>query len=503
MKLRFTHNDIKAMVTEAFSRLGGRTLLNEISSELAYTRFYQGKLSQKAYDKLMVGAEQMTPLHKLAADHMVALYAQKNYRGVSRIAEIVSVFWNNATEESKQYVVRVCKSDANELKSDSYAFRNILSKLTGMKSHSEGSYVDRGFEILYEDENVRVTCTKSYSSSCHHYGKSHWCTASDQFGEYDGFEMFKRYTIENRSVLVQFFIKQNPSKTCQAQITLRNTFSVICDWEDQMIRTKDLNNILEEYGIELTQLQEEYIRPELPRLFQETTEIVNDENIYYERKKKERLRMFVSNIEKALKSKECVEFAKQILNSASWRGRTEDDTYRGYREEIGDKVYVSISYDGKTAGEKAFLEDYFDDEWWSRDNYGVVTTNVVFLFDKSGNLLNKFPGSISVINDSFLVITDMYDEYLNFSIVNYIVDAKTGNVILSNVKPVGTDDCDDYISEFRDEMNDRAFNKLFKGKYEDGQWYVFVDNAQNAFAISPLGGGLIRVPYVEGWADWD
>ena len=79
MKLHLTHNDIKTIVYETVNRLRGRGMLMEISTADAFTRFYQGKIPPKYYDALMAGADQMTPLHKMAADYLVQAYVEKKY----------------------------------------------------------------------------------------------------------------------------------------------------------------------------------------------------------------------------------------------------------------------------------------------------------------------------------------------------------------------------------------------------------------------------------------
>ena len=237
MKINITHNDIMNMVAEVFTRLDNRSMLSEITAQDAYTRFYQGKIPEKVYQKVMMGADQMTPFHKLALDHLAQIYSQEKPARVPKIVGLVSKFWSNANNESRQYAVKVAKDEGDRLKADIEYFQNVVIELSKMKSHSEGSYIERGYEILFEDDNLRVTCTKSYSSSCRHYGKSHWCTASDQFGEYDGHTMFRRYTISSKAVLIQFVPKNSPEKTCQAQFEVKKKMSIgqICDWEDYQI----------------------------------------------------------------------------------------------------------------------------------------------------------------------------------------------------------------------------------------------------------------------------
>ena len=500
MKFRITHNDIIKMVTEAMNRLDGRSMLMEIAAQDAYARFYQGKIPEKAYTRLMNGSDQMTPLHKLAADHVVPLYANKQTANANRLVRLVSDFWANANNETRQYVIKVCKDEAELLKSNPDYFKNAIVELSKMKSHSEGSYIERGFEVLYEDEQLRLTCTKSYSSSCRHYGKSHWCTASDQFGEYDGFRMFKRYSVSEKSVLIQFFIKQYPEETCQAQIGVRGKFGQICNWDDYAIYKSDLDKLLKNYGIELDDVFQKYIAPNLERLYKETVEIFADEEVYYRRKKAERIKKMIKNIVAATSSPACEEFARQRFASGErWSTSSDDGLFRGSVVKFGDMSYVYVTYQGKNETEENFLEAYYDDEEYYMGEYGVITTAIVFAFDSSGNIVNKYQGDLSIYNPVFLCITDRYSDELYDCVVNYVVKTSTGEVMLKNVEPVNLDSCDEYYWDLeRDEPEE--FDRLFNGDFQDGVWYVFANTkAKKAYGLNQETGQLLEIPYQSNW----
>lgn len=500
MKLRITHNDIMAMVNEAINRLDYRSVLMEITSQDAYARFYQGKIPEKAYNKLMLGAEQMTPLHKLAADHVVPLYASKQTRPATKLINTVSKFWSTASNESRQYAIKVCKDDGELLKKNINIFQNTLEELAGMKSHSEGSYIERGLEVLYEDEKLRVTCTKSYSSSCRHYGKSHWCTASDIFGEYDGSQMFKRYTVIDKSILVQFVNKEYPESdtTFQAQIRANGRFGNICDWSDYAITERQATKILEKMGESLTDICQKYIIPNLKRLYTETAEIYKDEEVYYRRKKAEKTKKFIKNVATALNSNDCTEFAKYLLSKDSrWAELSEDASWRGYTVSVSNDIkFVSVEYEGKSQAERDFFEAYFDDEEYYSEEYGVITNNVIIVFDRSGDIIGRYPGYISIHNNHFVLVTDRYDDELYNCTVKYIINSKTGQVMFTNVVPMNCDDCDSYLYDLGDEQ----LNKIFNGKYRDGEWFVFGDTRRkHAFAMSQETGETIQIPYLEAW----
>ena len=494
MKLNLTHNDLRAIVTETITRLGYRGLLNEISAEDAYARFYQETIPAEAYTILMNGAKQMTPLHKLAADHAVQLYGRGFKNKAMKLIKMVSDFWANANNESRQYAVKLCKDEADTVKKSPDIFINLMNQLIGMKSHSENSYVERGFEVLFEDDKLRITCTKSYSSSCRHYGESHWCTASDQFGDYDGFDMFKRYTIESNSALFQFYIKENPERSCQAEINQRGTLRQMCNWNDYTISRRDLDSVLKTYdGVAFSVVFDEYIAPNLTRLCAETAEIVKDENVYYTKKKEERLRTIKKSVETAMKSNECASVAKLVFDGKGNDAR-KTGVWNGWKTETDGMIFISVNYLGKTQAEKDFFDYYFNDTIDSYDEYGPIITNMVFAFDRSGNIDNKYNGYISVSAKKFVIITDVYDDELSYGKVLFVVDANTATPILKNVEAINTYDCEDYMSSVCDELPVRTYNRLFRGKDMDAFWYVFIDEKEKAYALCRSDGSLVKVP---------
>lgn len=514
MRLKITHKDIMAMVSETINRLGYRTVLNEISTADAFERFYKDKIPTNVYEALMNGAEQMTPLHKLAADHIAKEYANNSRpTAANNLAKVVGNFWNSASNEARQYAVKICKDEADELKKDKTLLYNTIMNLSKMKSHSENSYVERGFEILYEDEKLKVTCTKSYSSSCRHYGASHWCTASDQLGEYDGFEMFQRYTIEDDDILCQFIPKSVPELTCQAQFdTVRNKFGQICNWEDEGITTDQFEKLIKRNcDLDLNAIVSQYITPQAKRLFSETVDIVNDEKFYYEKKKAARLKQLKLTISNALKSQSCTEFAIHTLKDFKSNGgkssntygarnswRNEDEKWRSFLEIHGGRIYVTVSYKGETEGVRQFQEEYYEDIWWSKEHYGNITWDMTFAFGDDGNVIGKFPGIISVENEFFLFITDIYDDEMNYANLNYVLKAPTAEVMFTNMHSVCDGDCDDYIDELRGNISDAQFKKLF-GNYSYDDWWIIYDDKEHAYALSTETGNVVKIPFLEDW----
>ena len=67
-----------------------RMALNEIKAELAYTRFYEGKIDRETYAKIMAGSKNMTPFHKRVLD-IICSYEGELPPDIQQLPEMNSV----------------------------------------------------------------------------------------------------------------------------------------------------------------------------------------------------------------------------------------------------------------------------------------------------------------------------------------------------------------------------------------------------------------------------
>ena len=463
--------------------MGKRGMLSEITSKDAYARFYQGKIPQDFYEQVMLNAPQMTPLHKLTLDHLAAAIASGAYKECLQLALQISDFWSKADNESRQYVVRICKDDEGDLKNYD-VFKRVMTEIMSMKTHSEGSYNLRGLEVFYNDDNVCVTCTKSYAASVKNFGRSHWCTASDQFGEYDGFEMFKNYTRDG--ILVQFYCKQDEDHSFQVQYVQMGRKIVpgaICDWEDDTMDVESVEKMLAAYNVSYKNIMKT-VRANFKRLRAETLELRKDEEIYWSRKRDERVKNILKGIKKATSSNECIEFAKRVFKAKKYM-RSADGVYGGSVMNDSDAVktpltYVYVFYEGKNQAEKDFLRWYFEDEGYEDAYYDVLNT-AVFVFDKAGNIVNKYDGCAPIFMGTLMYITTMEDEGLYEGRTLYIVNIKTGKPIFSNpYGALGADDSQNYLEDIEDEMIEKVGRRC---------------NIEDWFVVSPENGKAVAINY--------
>ena len=487
MKVRITHNDIVSMVSEVMNRLGNRSMLSEIRSVDAYNRFYDGKIEPDVYKTLMSGAENMTPFHKLALDYCVNQKAGLESFGydVMKFAKTIGNLWTSTDVEGRQFLVKACNEDT-ELTNSLSMFLYFLNNTSQMKSFSEKQYRNGGYEVLFENENVRVTCTKSYSSSSHYFGNSHWCTASDQFGDYDGHSMFREYTVEcwdGDGILIQFCTK---SESYQVQYVVKDNGEVkpynCCNWEDYAVNVSEVENTLNEYGVSYTDIFNNYIKPNAERLADETKEFANDENIYYGRKRAIRLRRIFAGIDGGIVSKDADEFAKLAFQeSQARRFEDEDKIYSAWITKYDNGfTTVGLRYNGRNESEKQIMQTYYDscDSDFS-DRFGRVPNNYsIYVFDKNGNIYKKWRGEVSTTVGKTMFITEGYNEELYDVELVAVVDTETFEEIVSRPYTfVALEDnrwfLENNMSAFLEAYNTERDDMIDESDVDTDEWFCY------------------------------
>lgn len=293
--MKFNEKDIRAMVFESV-----RKLISEISVADAYQRFYSEKVPEHLYKLLMIGTETMTPYHKVVLDSYVK--GDMADRDVIEAGEL----WAKASNDAKQYLVKVAKEDKEYLLTSPWALRKFITKVGQMKSHTENSFSERGLEVLYQGDGVLITCTKSYTASHKTYGDSHWCTASDLFGRYNGFEMFSRYTEEEEEILVQFINTADKERdSYQVGYSFYDlTEEEIFDWSDKSCDISMVEKMLLRYGIVYQDFVNTVLKPNARRLWKETMENLGDEWEYYGRRRRMREEKIAKKMSTEFNSKE-------------------------------------------------------------------------------------------------------------------------------------------------------------------------------------------------------
>lgn len=280
--MRLSNVDIRKMVAECFSRI----LLNEISVQDAYGRFYAKTIPQDIWNTFMSGVDKMTPFHKRVADIIAKLMSSRDVTKSEEIAKYAAAAWNKGPIV-QQYLVNAVKEDFPDCKDEmiwQFLFHIVKkSRANDKERYTEEEFLDGGLVKLYDDEELLVTCTLSYTASHKYYHDSHWCTASGTDGEWDGYKMFCNYT--GMYILLQFVDKRNRERSFQLQYGGWNEtyngpdLDQICNFDDEPMDIRGVyrafgedkvNNILHSIDIE--------------KLKKLTTDYRNAERKYYELK---------------------------------------------------------------------------------------------------------------------------------------------------------------------------------------------------------------------------
>ena len=349
-KVILSEQQVRVLVREMI--MGGRRMLNEISSADAYEKFYKDKIPQDKYEFLMQGTDMMTPLHKVVLDVLVG-------KGTwdEELVEDLHNVWNKG-KDARAYAIdhlpRMYEQD-EEGDFNIRRLKNFFASVSDMKGHTETFFADSGFYRLYEDENVYITCTTSYAASKKYYGKSHWCTASDIGGNYNGWKMFLKYTglgddddEEGPGILVQIVNKTNMEKTIQVQVRAEGDYDWgdICWYNGKHAYEKELVKYLTSIGFLSEGLVAQYDTNILAGLFDAIGGLEKVEELYNQTEKDVRQEYdYWEKKTTVLFRKRATEFIKGMKN--------------GYDEAVLSKIADEIYY-WNTNTPPAFVLDPID-----------------------------------------------------------------------------------------------------------------------------------------------
>ena len=306
----FNHEEIQEMVNECLREMWDRNLLTEITTADAYTRFYNEKMPADVFQAIMKGTDKMTPFHKMCLD-AIEYYSEGRkwddiHEEVLRMSTNIGDLWANANQDARQLTLRYLQHYSIH---ENYIMtlgkiERIISSIMQKTGYTEANYCERGFHVLFKNCNILITCTTSYSASKKHYGDSHWCTASDIFGNYNGYEMFGKYTVgENNydytGILVQFVNPNDREDSIQVAFSEGLCIEQACDFMDKEIDEYDVQEFLSEKGVSMDDL--EAIIP-FDDLLEETEKLFYEEFEYWEEKKNAGFRKLISDLNKTYKS---------------------------------------------------------------------------------------------------------------------------------------------------------------------------------------------------------
>lgn len=477
--MEMTRRDLKEMIVSAFKK----AMLNEISSADAYNKFYKDKVSPEQWNAFMAGAPTMTPLHKLAIDVMFKEYDGWN----QQLAEKVPEVWNKLDGEGRQYVIDMINGWKKRGRNPSfYSLLRFLETTEKMPYHTEMKFADNGLIKIYEDDDVLVTCTTSYSASKKYYGDSHWCTASDIAGRFNGFKMFCDYTTEGYSCLVQFISKKNRQLSIQCQFYEDGELDSCCDFLDNDKNMEDvaalfsnpetLNKLLKEipYG----------------ELIEQTIKGVGHEQDYWDERVIAFEQKATASLEKSVNDgmydddliHAIIEHGNDNEAKMGYPIKFDFGTFRIISRET-NRMLVNVDCNGANDFERNFVNRAYEESSdWTNDicSHAFVVSANGGTVDGGSNVLARFKGNFARrCVWGTLALLERYsfnDDSIRYDLANL----STGKIIAKE------------IYEYDVVQGKFYFNKSYN-EYENDVWYVIDPNSGEYLGKIEGKPGTMRV----------
>ena len=170
-------------------------VLNEVRAEDAYSKFYSS-MPREDFDRITGGEENI--------DKFIQFFLNCVRDGKSTVDEAVEAI--NAFKGADQLVKQKIKNKVSngEYEEAAEVTYDVGYLSSGGAVLSRKKFAKDGYIKLGENERWLCTCTTNYCANNHYYGNSHWCTASDRMGRYDGFNYFRNYGPDCQCALIQF-----------------------------------------------------------------------------------------------------------------------------------------------------------------------------------------------------------------------------------------------------------------------------------------------------------
>lgn len=247
--------------------------INEISSSDAYDKFYS-EIPQNIYSAVMSDTNKMTPFHKALLD--VTLNLIRHGSAEQNILEYIDGAksrYDSLTQGQKMFCVKAIKDGMFGFTDSHFDLNKILRMSAKHVEVTNKKQAKNGLVILYDDENIMVTCTLTYAASRHYYGKTHWCTASGIDGQMSGYQSFRVYVKNNGGdyCLIQFVFKK----------IVNGMYQGMFDKNCKPVDFKDFNDdgdldtfdeIIDYSNSIVPDLYEKYVKPRIPELVRLTSE---------------------------------------------------------------------------------------------------------------------------------------------------------------------------------------------------------------------------------------
>ena len=235
------------------------SVLNEISAEDAYNKFYN-TLPRDDFFNLVNEYGKFDNLMKFVMNSI-----SNNKNRFEDAMNFVKLYKSAKNEARIAFLKNFKEGKYDDITDLIYALTEFEENgVETLKKFQEG-----GLVVVRDDEDLKITYTTTYEANHHFYGKSSWCTASDRLGRYDGWIYYlsyifgmeyltiideyeylqEDYTIDN--CLLQITDKKK-GQIYQFQVDEYGEVGTACDFNDKSVSTTlyaDIINHLKENGI--------------------------------------------------------------------------------------------------------------------------------------------------------------------------------------------------------------------------------------------------------------
>ena len=253
-------------------------ILNEISSDDAYIKFYSN-IPKDLYDTVMSDTNKMTPFHKALLD-VVKDFVEHgtNNRTIQQYIGEIKNIYQRLTPGQKKYCVQCIKDGKFGFTNNHFDLKKILRASEKYIEITNKAKATNGLVVLYNDDNILVTCTLTYAASRHFYGNTHWCTASGIFGQFSGYQSFRTYVKNDRGdyCLIQFVFKKLVNEIYQGMFDKNREPEDFKDFNDD----GDLDTfkgVVDYIDSIVPNLYEDYVKPRIPELIRLTSDAYSKE----------------------------------------------------------------------------------------------------------------------------------------------------------------------------------------------------------------------------------
>lgn len=346
------------------------SVLNEISAEDAYNKFYNF-IDRDIFDQIVMANN--GKFDKLVRFLMDAMKAKKIAYGD---AGSILRSYNNTNNEVRMAVKT--KFEKGEYEDPIDILKDIeFFEKNGVVTTK--SIQKMGYGVLFDTNEEKLTYTTTYEANHHYYGNTSWCTASDRMGRYDAWLYFLYYLLalsgvdevkneyldgnigvgkkEANSALIQYINKEE-GKIYQLQVYRNGYFGQICDDKDNTAAFVELG---------MSEEAKQAIYSNIEKIVDLTTQSIEKECAYQltkedslKKRKDARRKKLYSQLEYAFNEKLNIvkqanehlfnsnllmnkEFVEKIARNSAAIGEQDSNLSDEYEEMLKSQGYVSIS----------------------------------------------------------------------------------------------------------------------------------------------------------------